>query len=159
MLDKLISYECVRLGPPRGCPGQNDVYYGDINTAIGFIFFTAFVSFETPFKLGARAKVPPTLGKPQQWRNVISGGPRFKIFEAPSLVEMPKARVERRIRTSFLGVQGMLIRRFYRTLMVGKRHCDISEALAKVFSLQPEPGGPHLAHWGWGPPGSPCPSP
>jgi hypothetical protein len=35
------------------------------------------------------------------------------------------------------------------------RHCDISEALANVFALQPDPGGPHLAHWGWGPPGSP----
>jgi hypothetical protein len=24
-------------------------------------------------------------------------------------------------------------------------------APANVFALQPEPGGPHLAHWGWGP--------
>ena len=32
-----------------------------------------------------------------------------------------------------------------------KRHCDISEALANVFALQPGPGGPYLAHWGWGP--------
>ena len=40
-----------------------------------------------------------------------------------------------------------------------KRHCDISEALAIVFALKPEPGGPHLAHWGWGSPGSPGPSP
>jgi hypothetical protein len=47
-----------------------------------------------------------------QWRNVISGGPRFKIFEAP-LVEVPKARVERRICTSFLGVQSMLIRKIF----------------------------------------------
>jgi hypothetical protein len=31
-----------------------------------------------------------------QWRNVILGGPRFKIFEGP-LEEVPKARVERRI--------------------------------------------------------------
>jgi hypothetical protein len=37
--------------------------------------------------------------------------------------------------------------------MVRKRHCDISEALANVFALQPELGGPHLAHCGWGPPG------
>ena len=37
-----------------------------------------------------------------QWRNVISGGPRFKIFEGP-LVEVLKARVEHRICTSFLG--------------------------------------------------------
>jgi hypothetical protein len=36
---------------------------------------------------------------------------------------------------------------------------DISEALANVFALQPEPGGPHLAHCGWGPPGSPGLSP
>jgi hypothetical protein len=42
-----------------------------------------------------------------QWRNVISGGPRFKIFEGP-LVEVPKARVERRICTSFLGGPGHL---------------------------------------------------
>jgi hypothetical protein len=35
-------------------------------------------------------------------RNVISGAHRFKIFEGP-LVEVPKARVERRICTSFLG--------------------------------------------------------
>jgi hypothetical protein len=42
--------------------------------------------------------------------------------------------------------------RFYRILMVRKRHCYISKAsLANVFALQPEPGGPHLAHWGWGP--------
>ena len=32
--------------------------------------------------------------------------------------------------------------RFYRILMVRKRHCDISEAQAIVFALQPEPGGP-----------------
>jgi hypothetical protein len=47
-----------------------------------------------------------------QWRNVISGGPRFKTFEGP-LVEVPKARVERRICTSFLGVQGMLTRKMF----------------------------------------------
>ena len=43
--------------------------------------------------------------------------------------------------------------RFYRILMVRKRHCDISEALANVFALSPKLGGPHLAHWGWAPPG------
>jgi hypothetical protein len=48
-----------------------------------------------------------------QWRNVISGAPRFKIFEGPTLVEVPKARVERRICTSFLGVQGLLIRKIF----------------------------------------------
>ena len=46
--------------------------------------------------------------------------------------------------------------RFYRILMVRKRHCNISEALANVFALSPKPGGPH---WGWGPPGSPGLSP
>jgi hypothetical protein len=40
-----------------------------------------------------------------QWRNVIPGGPRFKIFEGP-LVEVLKARVEHRICTSFLGGAG-----------------------------------------------------
>ena len=101
-------------------------------------------------------------------RNVISGAHRFKIFEGP-LVEVPKARVERRICTSFLGVQGMLTRKMFesrlsempfpglwgeicRIVMVKKRHCNISDALANVFALQPGPGGPHLAHWGWGPP-------
>jgi hypothetical protein len=32
--------------------------------------------------------------------------------------------------------------RFYRILMVRKRHCDISEALANVFALSPKLGGP-----------------
>ena len=32
--------------------------------------------------------------------------------------------------------------RFYRILMVRKRHCSISEALANVFALLPKPGGP-----------------
>jgi hypothetical protein len=41
----------------------------------------------------------------EQWRNVISGGPQFKIFEGP-LVEVLKARVEHRICTSFLGGAG-----------------------------------------------------
>jgi hypothetical protein len=49
--------------------------------------------------------------------------------------------------------------RFYRILMVRKRHCNISEALANAFALSPKPGAPHLAHWGWGPPGSPGLSP
>ena len=48
-----------------------------------------------------------------QWRNVISGGPRFKIFEGP-LVEVPKAQVERRIYARvFYGVQDMLIRKIF----------------------------------------------
>jgi hypothetical protein len=32
--------------------------------------------------------------------------------------------------------------RFYRILMVRKRHCNISEALANVFALSPKPGAP-----------------
>jgi hypothetical protein len=107
---------------------------------------------------------------------LYQGAPGSKISKPPPLVEVPKARVERRICTSFLGVQGMLTgnflnldslkyhfldfgERFYRILMVRKRHCDIPEALANVFAVQPAPGGPHLAHWGWGPPGSPGPEP
>ena len=43
--------------------------------------------------------------------------------------------------------------RFYRILMVRKRHCDISEALANVFALSPKLGGPHLAHSPLGAPG------
>jgi hypothetical protein len=109
---------------------------------------------------------------------LYQGAPGSKFSKPPPLVEVPKAQVECRICTSFLGVQGMLTRKifesdldslkchfpdfgekFYRILMVRKRHCDIPEALANVFALQPAPGGPHLAHWGWGPPGSPGPSP
>jgi hypothetical protein len=45
-----------------------------------------------------------------------------------------------------------MLTRFYRILMVGIRHCNMAEALANIFALQPEPAwGPHLAHWGWGP--------
>jgi hypothetical protein len=92
-------------------------------------------------------------GSVYQWRNVISGGPRFKIFEGP-LVEVLKAR-STLLKCHFLDFG----ERFYRILMVRKRHCNISEALANVFALSPKPGGPHLAHWGWGPPGSPGLSP
>jgi hypothetical protein len=49
--------------------------------------------------------------------------------------------------------------RFYRILVVRKRHFNISEALANVFFCTASAWGPHLAHWGWGPPGSPGPSP
>jgi hypothetical protein len=41
--------------------------------------------------------------------------------------------------------------RFYRILMVRKRHCDISEALANVFALQPE--GPPFGPLWFGAPG------
>ena len=42
-----------------------------------------------------------------QWRNVIScRGPPVQNFRRPPLVEVPKARVERRICTSFLGGPG-----------------------------------------------------
>ena len=106
---------------------------------------------------------------------LYQGPPPVQSFRRPPIVEVPKARVERCICTSFLGVRacspGTFLNldsmkchfpnfgeRFYRILTVRKRHCDISEALTNVFALQPEPGGPHLAHWGWGPPGSPGPS-
>ena len=83
---------------------------------------------------------------------------------------VPKARVERRRAHEFskgsracspgkfLNLESLKCHfpdfreRFNRILMVRKRHCNISEAsMANVFALQPEPGGPHLAHWGWGP--------
>ena len=48
----------------------------------------------------------------KQWRNVISGGPRFKIFEGPPS-RSAKGTVERRICTSFLGVQGMITRKMF----------------------------------------------
>jgi hypothetical protein len=111
-----------------------------------------------------------------QWRNVISGGPRFKIFEgppsrsakgtswAPYMHEF--SRGSRACSSGkFLNLHSLKCHfldfgeRFYRILMVRKRHCNISEALANVFALSPKPGGPHLAHWGWGPPGSPGLSP
>ena len=112
-----------------------------------------------------------------QWRNVISGAPRFKIFEDP-LVKVPKARVGAPCMHEFstgsracspgkfLNLESLKCHfpdfgeRLYRILMVRKRHCNISEAsLANVFALHPEPGGPDLVHWGWGPPGSPGPNP
>jgi hypothetical protein len=112
----------------------------------------------------------------RQWRNVISGGPRFKIFEgSPSRSAkgtswapyMHKFSRGSRACSSgkFLNLHSLKCHfldfgeRFYRILMVRKRHCNISEALANVFALSPKPGGPHLAHWGWGPPGSPGLSP
>ena len=94
-----------------------------------------------------------------QWRNVISGGPRFTIFEGP-LVE---ASAKGTSRASYMhefsrgSIACMLIwkifeslkyhfldfeERFYRILMVRKQHCNVSEALANVFGLQSEPGGP-----------------
>ena len=112
-----------------------------------------------------------------QWRNVISEGPRFKIFEgpppsrsakgtsrAPYMHEFSrgsracssgKSRTLDSLKCHFLDFG----ERFHRILMVRKRHCNISKALANVFALSPKPGGPHLAHWGWGPPGSPGLSP
>ena len=96
---------------------------------------------------------------------LYQGAPGSKFSKAK---EVPKARVERRICTSFLSVQGMLTRkifesidslkchfpdfgvRFYRILMVRKRHCDISEALTIVFALQPEPALPPPPIWSIG---------
>jgi hypothetical protein len=43
---------------------------------------------------------------------LYQGAPGSKFSKAP-LVEVPKARVERRICTSFLGVQGMLTRKMF----------------------------------------------
>ena len=43
--------------------------------------------------------------------------------------------------------------RFYRILMVRKRHCKISEALTNVFALSPNPGGPPFGPLGLGDPG------
>jgi hypothetical protein len=110
---------------------------------------------------------------PLQWRNVLSGGPRFKIFEGPpsrSAKCMSRApymhKFSRGSRAcssgKFLNLESLKCHfldfgeRFYRILMVRKRHCNISEVLANVFALSPKPGGPH---WGWGPPGSPGLSP
>jgi hypothetical protein len=67
------------------------------------------ILFESLFCAEDLSEIHPQI---HQWRNAISGGPRFKIFEGP-LVEVPKARVERRICTSFLGVQGMLTRKIF----------------------------------------------
>jgi hypothetical protein len=108
-----------------------------------------------------------------QWRNVISGAPRFKMFEGPPSRSAKGTSWAPYMHEFFRGTRacspGKFLNleslkchfpdsgeRFYRILMVRKQHCNISEAsLANVFALQPEPGGPHLAHWGWGPPGSP----
>ena len=81
-------------------------------------------------------------------------------------MEVPKARVERRICKSFLGgprhahtkifesrvsempfpgLWGEILQNSdgQKILMVRKQHCNISEAsLADVFARQPEPGGP-----------------
>ena len=43
---------------------------------------------------------------------LYQGAPGSKFSKAP-LVEVPKARVERRICTSFLGVQGMITRKMF----------------------------------------------
>jgi hypothetical protein len=103
-----------------------------------------------------------------QWRNVISGGPRFKIFEGPPSRSAKGTSWAPYMHEFSRGSRACSSRkclnlhslkchfldfgeRFYRILMVRKQHCNISEALANVFALSPKPGGPHLAHWGWGP--------
>jgi hypothetical protein len=73
--------------------------------------FRQYIHINFPgFSVGACLQIPLVrfVAKPQtyfistpQWRNIISGGPQFKIFEGP-LVEVPKAQVERHICTSFL---------------------------------------------------------
>jgi hypothetical protein len=105
-----------------------------------------------------------------QWRNVISEGPRFKIFEgppsrsakgtsrAPYMHEFSRGSRACSSR-KFLNLDSLKCHfldfgeRLHRILMVRKRHCNISEALANVFALSPKPGGPHSAHWGLGAPG------
>jgi hypothetical protein len=87
-----------------------------------------------------------------QWRNVISGAPRFKIFEgppsrsakgtswAPYMHEFSRGSRAcssgkclnlYSLKCHFLD----LGERFYRIRMVRKRHCNISEALAVMFLL------------------------
>jgi hypothetical protein len=44
---------------------------------------------------------------------LYQGAPGSKFSKAPPLVEVPKERVERRICTSFLGIQGLLIRKIF----------------------------------------------
>ena len=106
-----------------------------------------------------------------QWRSVISGGPRFKMFEGPPSRSTKGTSWAPYMHEFFRGSSacspGKILNleslkchfpdfgeRFYRILMVRKQHCNISEAsLANVFTLQPEPGGPHLAHSGVGAPG------
>jgi hypothetical protein len=117
-----------------------------------------------------------TVSSYYQWRNVISGGPRFKIFEGPPSRSAKGTSwapyMHEFSRGSRACSPGKCLNldslkfhfldfgeRFYRILLVRKRHCDISEALANVFALSPKLGGPHLDHWGWGPPGSPGLSP
>jgi hypothetical protein len=89
----------------------------------------------------------------------MSGGPRFKIFEgppsrsakgtswAPYMHEF--SRGSRACSSgNFLNLDSLKCHfldfggRFYRILMVRKRHCNISEALANVFALSPKPGAP-----------------
>ena len=88
-----------------------------------------------------------------QWRNVISGGPRFKIFEGLASISAKDTSFFRGSGScspgKFLNLECLKCHfpdfggRFYRILMVRKRHCNISEK-ANVFTLQPEPGRPHL---------------
>jgi hypothetical protein len=110
----------------------------------------------------------------KQWRNVISGGPRFKIFEGPAPSRSAKgtswapymhefsrgARACTCSRGKLLNLESPKCHfldfgeRVYTILMVRKRHCNISESsLANVFALQPEPGGPPIWPIGVGAPG------
>jgi hypothetical protein len=75
---------------------------------VQFVIFIFHYFFEEFIATGLTEQLAASLLKSTglfQWRNVISGGPRFKIFEGP-LVEVLKARVEHRICTSFLGCPG-----------------------------------------------------
>ena len=123
-------------------------------------------------KVGERADPCGTPAGQPSGVTLYQGAPGSKFSKAP-LVEMPKARVERRRAHEFskgsracspgkfLNLESLKCHfpdfreRFYRILMVRKRHCNISEAsLANVFALQLEPGGPHFVHiLGLGAPG------
>jgi hypothetical protein len=96
--------------------------------------------------------------------NVISGGPPVQNLRSPPLVEVPKARVERRICTSFLGVQGMLTRKIFESrsseMPFPRLWGEIlqnSDGQKTTFSVTYQRPWPMflLSAWTWGPPFGP----
>jgi hypothetical protein len=176
MRDRKDGYVDWKLGPfPNIQPNWPRTYYA--NTLFNSIIFSCnFVKYDTIGNSKHMCVLTVDASALHQWRNVISGGLRFKIFEgppsrstkgtswAPYMREFSKGS-KACSPGKFLNLDSLKCHfldfgeRFYRILMVRKRHCDILEALANVFALSPKLGGPHLAHWGWGPPGSPGLSP
>jgi hypothetical protein len=92
----------------------------------------------------------PWVSHVQQWRNVISEGPQFNIFEGPPSRSakgtsrapyMHKFSRGSRACSSrkFLNLDSLKClfldfgERFHRILMVRKRHCNISEAHGQCF--------------------------